>query len=189
MLNCGFTNIDVGTLLKSEVHLEEGRIIRQRTKTRRHEHPPLVSYQLWDEDRPVTAIKTQCRSGVGFDESGWQAALREQIGRGERKDQRNRLVFATPPLDTHEEAQPKISNKNPRRNQQKPRLPDKQLKYLRKTGSSMLRSDRRFFSLDSLYLGHAWVTIADKHYNAFDGQPYEPLDEAIQWLGQEFGVE
>ena len=47
MLNCGFTNIDVGTLLKSEVRLDDGRIVRQRTKTRRHEHPPLVSYKLW----------------------------------------------------------------------------------------------------------------------------------------------
>ncbi len=47
MLNCGFTSIDVGTLLKSEVRLDEGRIVRQRTKTRRHEHPPLVNYKLW----------------------------------------------------------------------------------------------------------------------------------------------
>ena len=30
--------------------------------------------------------------------------------------------------------------------------------------------------LDSLYLGHSWATVADKHYNAFDGQPYQPLD-------------
>ncbi len=67
-------------------------------------------------------------------------------------------------------------------------MPDKQLKYLRKTGSSKLRSDRRFLSLDSLYLGHSWVTIADKHYNVFDGQPYLPLDEAIEWLGKEFRI-
>ena len=67
-------------------------------------------------------------------------------------------------------------------------MPNKQMKYLRKTGSSKLRSDRRFFSLDSLYLGHSWVTIADKHYNAFDGQPYPPLDEAIEWLGKEFRI-
>jgi hypothetical protein len=70
----------------------------------------------------------------------------------------------------------------------KQELPDKQLKYLRKTGSSKLRGDMRFFSLDSIYLGHAWATIADKHYNAFDGQPYPPLDEAISWLGRQFGV-
>jgi hypothetical protein len=32
-----------------------------------------------------------------------------------------------------------------------------------------------------------WASIADKHYNVFDGQPYAPLDEAIEWLGKEFG--
>jgi hypothetical protein len=61
--------------------------------------------------------------------------------------------------------------------------------YLRKTGSTKLRSDLRYLSLDSLYLGHAWSTMADKHYNAFDGQPYAPLDEAIEWLGQEFRID
>ena len=38
MLNCGFTSIDVGTLRKSELRLKEGRIVRQRTKTRRHQN-------------------------------------------------------------------------------------------------------------------------------------------------------
>jgi hypothetical protein len=70
----------------------------------------------------------------------------------------------------------------------KPKLPDKQMKFLRKTGSSKLRSDRKFFSLDSLYLGHALATIADKHYNVFDGQPFVPLDEALEWLGEQFGI-
>ena len=71
---------------------------------------------------------------------------------------------------------------------ERPRLPNKQLKFLRKTGSTKLRSKREFLSLDSLYLGHSWATLADKHYNAFDGQPYEPLDEAIEWLGEEFNI-
>ena len=47
MLNCGFTNTDVASLVKSEVNLKQGRIIRQRTKTRRHTHPPIVNYKLW----------------------------------------------------------------------------------------------------------------------------------------------
>ena len=37
------------------------------------------------------------------------------------------------------------------------------------------------------YLGHSRESVADKFYNAFDGEPYEPLDEAIKWLGTEFG--
>ena len=67
------------------------------------------------------------------------------------------------------------------------KLPDKQLKFLRKTGSTKIKSNREFMALDSLYLGHSWATVADKHYNAFDGQTYSPLDEAIDWLGSEFG--
>lgn len=83
---------------------------------------------------------------------------------------------------------PKTSNEKSETHDEKPKMPNKQLKFLRKTGSSKLRSDRTFLSLDSLYLGHAWVTIADKHYNAFDGEPYEPLDEAIEWLGRQFKI-
>ena len=188
MLNCGFTNIDVGTLLKSEVQLEEGRIVRQRTKTRRHEHPPVVNYKLWPRTArllrshlssdPVLALTNRaggplCVSKLVVEngktrETVWCSVLRR--------------------YGTMKKPKPKTANKRPRTTQEKPKLPDKQLKYLRETGSSKLRSDRRFLSLDSLYLGHSLVTIADKHYNVFDGQPYEPLDEAIEWLGKEFEI-
>ena len=47
MLNGGFTNTDVASLLKSEVQLDKGRIVRQSTKTRRHAPSPVVSYKLW----------------------------------------------------------------------------------------------------------------------------------------------
>ena len=67
-------------------------------------------------------------------------------------------------------------------------MPNKQMKFLRKTGSTKIKSDKRFLTLDSLYLGHSFATIADKHYNAFDGESYEPLDEAIEWLGSEFRI-
>jgi hypothetical protein len=54
---------------------------------------------------------------------------------------------------------PEPSDEKPRKtkktkdSEEKPKLPDKQLTYLRKTGSTKLRSDLRFVSLDSLYLG------------------------------------
>lgn len=67
-------------------------------------------------------------------------------------------------------------------------MPNKQMRFLRKTGSTKIKSDKRFLTLDSLYLGHSFATIADKHYNAFDGELYEPLDEAIEWLGSEFRI-
>ena len=172
MLNCGFTNIDVGTLLKSEVRLDEGRIVRQRTKTRRHEHPPVVNYKLW----PRTA--ELLRSHLSADPV---LALTNRAG-GPLCVSKLVVKNGT----TRETVWCSLLRRYVNMKKAKPQMPDKQMKYLRKTGSSKLRSDRRFLSLDSLYLGHSWVTIADKHYNAFDGQPYPPLDEAIEWLGKEF---
>lgn len=175
MLNCGFTNIDVGTLLKSEVRLDEGRIVRQRTKTRRHEHPPVVNYKLWPKtarlfrsqlsDHPELALTN--RAGAPLCVS--KLVVKNGITR--------ETVFSS------------LLRRYMNMKEAKSEMPNKQMKYLRKTGSSKLRSDRRFLSLDSLYLGHSWVTIADKHYNTFDGQPYEPLDDAIEWLGKEFRIE
>jgi len=174
MLNCGFTSIDVGTLLKSEVQLKEGRIVRQRTKTRRHEHPPVVNYKLW----PRTA--RLLRSHLSSDSA---LALTNRAGGPLCV---SKLV--TENGKTRETVWCSLRRRYQNMKNAKPEMPDKQMKYLRKTGSSKLRGDRRFLSLDSLYLGHSWVTIADKHYNVFDGQPYPPLDEAIEWMGKEFGV-
>lgn len=172
MLNCGFTNIDVGTLLKSEIRLDEGRIIRQRTKTRRHTHPPVVNYKLW----PRTA--KLLRSRLSDD------PVLALTNRGGRPLCVSKLVVENG--TTREVVWSSLLRRYGQMKKANPKLPDKQMKYLRKTGSSKLRSDRRFLSLDSLYLGHSWVTVADKHYNVFDGQTYQPLDEAIEWLGKEF---
>ena len=188
MLNCGFTNIDVGTLLKSELRLDEGRIVRQRTKTRRHEHPPLVNYKLWPRTAQLLRLQLSKDSVLALtNRTGGPLCVSKLIV----KDGKTRETFWCSLLRRYvnmrkvKKPKPTLSDK-PKK--PKPTLPDKQLKYLRKTGSSKLRSDRRYLSLDSLYLGHSWVTIADKHYNAFDGQPYEPLDEAIDWLGKEFKI-
>jgi hypothetical protein len=174
MLNCGFTNIDVGTLLKSEVRLDEGRIVRQRTKTRRHEHPPVVNYKLWP--KTVWLLRSQLSAHPALaltNRAGGPLCVSKLVVENEKTRE---VVWCSLRRRYH-------NMKNA-----KPQFPKKQMKYLRKTGSSKLRSDRRFLSLDTVYLGHSWATIADKHYYAFDGQPYQPLDEAIEWLGQEFGI-
>ena len=197
LLNCGFTNVDIGTLLKSEVRLDEGRIVRQRTKTRRHEHPPLVNYKLWPRTArllrsklnpdPASDLALTNRAGGPLcvsklvvengktRETVWCSLLRRW---GTMKNAKPKLPGKEPESPDN---QPKLPST-------KPKLPDKQLMFLRKTGSTKLRSDIRFLSLVPLYLGHSFETMADKHYNAFDGQPYPPLDEAIEWLGKEFKI-
>lgn len=173
MLNCGFTNEDVAALLKSEIRLSEGRIVRQRGKTRRHAHPPVVSYKLWSttiklleqqwSDHPTLALTNQ---------RGNPLAVSKLVHEnGETKE----VVWTS------------IGRRFGQMKNAKAQLPNKQLMFLRKSGSTKIRSKREFMSLDSLYLGHSWATVADKHYNAFDGQPYDPLDEALRWLGEEFG--
>ena len=134
MLNCGFTSIDVGTLLKSEVRLDEGRIVRQRTKTRRHEHPPVVSYKLWPRTArllrshlssdPVLALTNRaggplCVSKLVVEngktrETVWCSLLRRYVNL--------------------KKAEVEIA-RQAEKDREKPKLPDKQLKYLRKTGS------------------------------------------------------
>ncbi|HBO43640.1 MAG TPA: hypothetical protein DD670_06865 [Planctomycetaceae bacterium] len=174
MLNCGFTSVDIGTLLKSEVQLSEGRIVRQRTKTRRHEHPPVVNYQLWP--RTVRLLRAHWNNHPTL-------ALTNRVG--------NPLVVSKL-IDkngiTQETAWDSIRRRYTSMKRADPKMPRKQLRFLRKTGSSKIRSQRRFLTIDSLYLGHSWTTVADKHYNAFDGEIYQPLDEALEWLGREFRI-
>ncbi len=179
MLNCGFTNSDVAALLKSEVKIDEGRIIRQRSKTRRHTNPPVVNYKLWPttlkllqkywSEHPTLALTNQRGNPLGVSKL--------KVENGETKE----TVWTSlgRRYGQMKTAKPKKKKKT--------ELPDKQLKFLRKTGSTRIKSNQRYMSLDSIYLGHSWATVADKHYNAFDGQPYDPLDEALEWLGAEFG--
>lgn len=174
MLNCGFTNIDVGTLLKTEVRLNEERIIRQRTKTRRHDHPPVANYKLW----PITT--RLLRSHWSDHET---LALTNLAGSPLCV---SKLVEKNG--TTHETVWSSLGRRFGTLKKAKPTIPRKQMKFLRKTGSTKLKSDKRFLTLDSLYLGNSFETIADKHYNAFDGEPYTPLDEAIEWLGSEFRI-
>ena len=174
MLNCGFTNIDVASLLKSEVRLGEERIVRQRTKTRRHAHPPVVNYRLWPKtvellraqlsDHRTLALTNRAGNPLGV------SKLVQEAGK------------------TKETNWTSVGRRFGQMKNAKPNMPDKQLMFLRKTGSTTLRSNREFLSLDSLYLGHSWATVADKYYNAFDGEPYTPLDEAIEWLGSKFEI-
>ena len=172
MLNCGFTNTDVTNLTKSEVQLEEGRIVRQRTKTRRHSHPPVVNYVLWP--KTIELLRTNWN---GHPKLALTNLAGNPLGVSKlvQKDNKTKETVWSSVGRRFELMKTKYS-----------KMPQKQLMFLRKTGSTRLRSSKEFMTLDSLYLGHSFAKISDKHYNAFDGAPYSPLDEAIQWLGSEF---
>jgi hypothetical protein len=174
MLNCGFTNIDVGELLKSEVRLDEERIVRQRTKTRRHEHPPVVNYKLWPKTAKLLRANWSDHETLALTNLAGSPLCVSKLVEKNGK--------------THETVWSSLGRRFGTLKESKPKIPRKEMRFLRKTGSTKLKSDKRFLTLDSLYLGHSFERIADKHYNAFDGEPYTPLDEAIEWLGSEFRV-
>ena len=62
---------------------------------------------------------------------------------------------------------------------------NKPLKSLKKTSATLIRGNQKYASLESLFLGHAPQSMADKHYAA---APQELLDEAITWLGEQYGL-
>ena len=173
-LNCAFTQGDLATLRKDELHLDQGRVVRRRIKTRRHPNPPVVNYRLW----PMTLnlLKHQISDHdelVLLTSRGTPLIVSKMV----KRDGLDRHVRYDTVCRLYGTLRKKLTT-----------LPDKSLKFLRKTGSTKIKSNTQYMHLDQLYLGHSHQTIADKHYNAFDGEPFPPLDEAIEWLGRELGL-
>ena len=168
MLNCGFTQADLNQLRHDELRMNEGRIVRQRTKTRRCPDPPIVSYRLWDKS--IELLQLQISDHPDF---VLQTTRGTRLIKSEVDDEGN--VKGHDNVSRHWQSVRKKSG-----------LAGKQLKILRKTGSTTIRRNPEYCTMDALYLGESWKNIPDRHYNAHDGEPYPPLDEAIQWLGEEF---
>jgi len=167
MLNCGMTQKDIADLLKTEVDWDDGRITRKRSKTKKRKNIPIVCYKLWPE---TLRLLRQEQAGTESERvllsgNGTPLWLQDFADDGKYKK-----------TDS-------IKNAFKRLNQ-KTKI-NKPLKSLKKTSASLLRNNPRFSSLESLFLGHAPRTMADKHYATV---PQELLDEAISWLGEEYGL-
>ncbi|WP_417383209.1 hypothetical protein [Gimesia sp.] len=59
------------------------------------------------------------------------------------------------------------------------------LKACKKTSASLLRGNRDYQGLQSLFFDHDPQTVAEIHYTTI---PQELLNEAIVWLGRELGI-
>jgi integrase len=167
MLNCGMTQKDISDLLVSEVDWKEGRIIRKRSKTSEEENVPVVNYTLWPETFRLLKQERDAKSKerVLSNNNGspiWSEELSED-GKYKKNDNVKsafeRLRKAT-----------KI---------------EKPLKSLKKTSASLLRDNGEFASLDGLFLGHAPHKMSDKHYSKV---PQNLFDQAVQWLGEQYGI-
>ena len=167
MLNCGMTQKDIADLNHSEVDWERGRITRKRSKTRHFENVPEVSYVLWPRTRSLLR-KHRTNAGQGpvlVNAGGGPLRYEEVQANGKFKKNDNiRTAFS--------------------RLQRKTGI-TKPLKSLKKTSASLIRSDPRYASLESLFLGHAPQSMSDKHYTV---APQALLDDAVIWLGTEYGL-
>ena len=168
MLNCGMTQKDVSDLQHPEVDWATGRITRKRSKTRQHENVPFVSYTLWGETfRLLKQERSQDGAGnVLLNENGGPIWWDEVTENGKyRKNDNVKSAF--------------------NRLRRKTSI-NKPLKSLKKTSATLIRGNPQYASLESLFLGHSGKTIAHRHYAQ---PPQDLLDQAIAWLGTEFGIE
>ena len=167
MLNCGMTQKDIADLDTSEVDWKSGRITRKRSKTRKIESVPEVSYPLWPETlQLLRQERSSANTGpVLANENGgplWHVEI-QQDGRMKKND----------------------NVRNAFNRLRKKTGVTKPLKSLKKTSASLIRSDPRYASLESLFLGHAPQSMSDKHYTV---APQALLDDAVIWLSTEYGL-
>lgn len=163
MANCGFTQKDVSDLADSEVDWKMGTITRKRSKAKKYEKAPTVTYRLWPVTFDLLKSLRSRKPTVLLTQTGRPLVRAELIdGKVRQNDQlitkfrklRKRLGIT------------------------------KSMKQLRKTSSSLLKTNAAYDGLSQLFLGHSPATIEEKHYTL---SPQSRLDEAILWLGRQYG--
>lgn len=165
-LNFAMTQQDIADLKQSEVDWSAGVITRKRSKTSDCENVPEVSYRLWSATFDLLK-QERCQDP--------DRALLTREGNPLKNEQLN--------------AKDKLSKSDAvrlalRRLSQKTKIPFT-MKMLKKSAASLLRNNRQYRGLESLFLDHAPTSMADRHYT---GAPQQLLDEAIAWLGRELCI-
>lgn len=167
MLNCGMTQKDIADLRQPEVDWNRGRIRRRRSKTASHKDVPIVDYLLWPETfRLLRQERADAKSERVLVNLNGSPIWSESIG-AERKYKKSDNV-----KNAFDRLRTSLGIKKP-------------LKSLKKTSATLLRGNEKYHGLEGLFLGHAPQSMADKHYTLI---PQTLLDQAIQWLAQELGI-
>lgn len=172
MCNCGFTQIDVARLKRSEVDLSEsGTITRKRSKTKDHENVPVITFPLWAKTAALLRDQIQTSGDLALLNSHGNPLLTEKI--------------------TDKGKLSRTDNIGLRYRRLRKRLKENgvtikgKLKALRSTGASTLGEHPDYGRYAQHYLGHSPQTIADRHYVR---PAEEQFTKAIEWLGRELGV-
>jgi integrase len=166
-LNTGMTQKDLGDLAPNEIDWKAGTITRRRSKTRKQQNPPTVSYLLWRCTWDLL-LKYAQRTGEHalLTEDGKPYWTEQLVG--------NRLT--------------KYDGIGDRWNSFRRRHVEvRSFKYARKTSPSLLRSNPRFAYLANYFLANCPSGIGEKHY--YGDTVQESFNEAIKWLATQYGIE
>ncbi|HBL43401.1 MAG TPA: hypothetical protein DDZ90_08420 [Planctomycetaceae bacterium] len=176
MLNCGMTQSDLNDLKRDEIDLVKGRIVRIRKKAEKYQNPPVVNYKLWD----VTLKLLKKEMALCTDEVFALQAMNNA-----------RIVTETIQVDATgivKTTKADNASRNWGRNRATYGFKDLQLKFVKKAGVTALAENIQYIPLKPIYLGQTHRTIADKHYDSKGGRAYKPLDQAIAYIGKQFGL-
>lgn len=166
MLNTGMSQKDMSDLRPSEVDWKAGTITRKRSKTAKHAGVPVVKYGLWKETFQLLR-KHRAEGALTVLTNDDGGPLKVEV------------------LDSTGKLQ-KIDNVASAfaRLRRKVGIP-KPLKLFRKTSATLLKSSKQFSGVETLFLGHSPRTVSDRHYSQ---APQALLDEALVWLGKQYGI-
>lgn len=166
MLNTGMTQKDISDLKQSEVDWKNGTITRKRSKTATHVGVPTVCYKLWKETfRLLRQERSSDLTRVLVNQDGGPLKV-------EALDAAGKLLK----IDNVASAFSRLR-----------RLTEinKPLKLFRKTSATLLRSAKEYSGVEVLFLGHSPRSVSDRHYAQ---PPQALLDEAVTWLGKQYGI-
>ena len=174
MLNTGMTQQDIADVLPEEINCTDKRITRKRSKTKTSANTPEVSYPLWASTFEL--VQKFCNP------TGPRAFLNEKGGTlitSEMKDGKLRSI------DNVAVAYKRLTRRLKTR-EDNPVTISKSLKIFRKTAPSMMQKNPLYASCARYFLGHSPRGVADRFYVTPDQTTF---DAAVQWLGQELGIE
>ena len=176
MMNCGYTQSDLSDLQHDEVDWKGARVIRRRSKTDDHNDDdsgvPVVNYLLWPETfRLLKKHRSDKKEHVTVFVTEKGRPLVPKCLRDGRLSKTDNIQ------SMYRRLQDRLKLTG---SQKKP------LKAIRKTSTDKIGRNRKYMMLKSHFLGHSPRTIAEKHYS--HGVPQDLFDEALQWLGQDYGL-
>ena len=166
-LNTAATQKDIADLQNSEVIWDEARIVRKRSKTRKHDTVPVVNYKLWPET--IRLLREERAPG-----STDRVLLNANGGPLWFDEMREGAKYVK--IDNIKSAFHRLRRKT---------KISKPFISLKKTSASLIRGNERFSSLEILFLGQAPTIVAHKHYAQ---DPQRLLDAALEWLREEYGL-